>query len=393
MTNTPKPNIFTRVVHAGENPQDHLGSLTTPIYRTSVYGFDDLDTASAIHRGDEPGFFYGRLGNPTQAALEDAIAELEGAEAALATASGMAAITCALLAFVNPGDEIVTQPMLYSTTRQLFDVFFREHGITVKYADSHSADDIVSLFTERTKAVYIETPANPTLAIVDLAAVAEGADKRGILSVADNTFATPFNQNPLALGFDIVCHSATKYLGGHGDLMAGVLAGPADIVDRAGWHVNKMLGAVVSPDSASLVLRGLKTLAVRMDRHNASALAVAEWLAKHPNVETVNYPGLDTHPGHDIAAKQMRGFGGMLSFVVKDAETAARVVNSVKLCTLGVSLGDVATLIQVSGAMTHAAPDASTGPPVDIPPGLIRLSVGLEDVNDITQDLDSALEQ
>lgn len=394
MNDTPDHTIFTTVVHAGSIPRDSTGSLTTPIYRTSVFGFDDLDTAAAVHDGREPGYFYGRLGNPTQTAMEQAIAQLEGAESAFATASGMAAIAYALLAILETGDEIVAQPMLYTTTRHLFDEFLADHGITVRYAPSHDAADIVSTFTDATKVVYIETPSNPTLDVVDLAAVAAAARSRRIVAVADNTFATPFNQNPLALGFDVVCHSATKYIGGHGDLMAGVLAGSAEIVHRARWKVNTLLGAVISPDSAWLVLRGLKTLAVRMERHNASALDIAHWLTRQPGVNAVNYPGLPTHPGHDIASNQMRGFGGMVSFSMQDAQAAAQVVNSVRLCTLGVSLGDVATLIQVSSAMSQASLTSATAteglPP--IPPGLIRLSVGLESVEDIKQDLSNALQ-
>ncbi len=389
MEDTSESGIFTAVVHAGEEPSRNAGSLTTPIYRTSVYGFGTLETAAAVHEGSEAGFFYGRMGNPTQSALESAMAQLEGAESALCTASGMAAIAYALLTILKPGDELVTQPTLYTTSRLLLEEFLGDHGIHVRYARENSADGIVAEFTDRTAAVYVETPANPTLEIVDLSAVAAEARVRGIISVADNTFATPFNQTPLGLGFDVVC-------GGHGDLMAGVLCGPAEIIDRARWQINKLLGAVISPDSAWLVLRGLKTLAVRMERHNASALELAEWLRTQPGVETVNYPGLRSHLAHDVATRQMRGFGGMLSFTVRDTQAAADVVNNVRLCSLGVSLGDVATLIQVSAAMTQAAlidratPD-NESERIVMHPGLIRLSVGLESVEDLKQDLETAL--
>jgi methionine-gamma-lyase len=383
--------IHTTVVHAGSKPGDFLGSLSVPVYRSSVYAFESLDEAAAVHSGQMPGYFYGRLGNPTQAALEEAVADLEGAEAALATASGMAAIATAVLTILTPGDELVATPTIYTTARELFDEFLTAHGVTVTYAASADASDVIAAFSPRTRAVYVESPSNPALGITDLRKVAAKATPSNITTVADNTFATPFNQNPIALGFDLVCHSATKYLGGHGDLIGGVLAGRADLINQARWRTTKQLGAVISADTAWLILRGLRTLAVRMERHNESAMAIATWLAKRDAVRAVNYPGLAGHPGHDIAHRQMRGYGGVLSFAMPGRESARRLVEAVRLCRLGVSFGDVATLIQPSAALTQAALTEQARRAANVPDGLVRLSVGLEDVDDIRADLDRAL--
>ena len=383
--------IHTAVVHAGADPEAFLGSLSVPVYRSSVYAFTSLDEAAAVHAGKAPGYIYGRLGSPTQSALEDAVARLEGAEAALATASGMAAIAVALLTILAPGDDLVASPTIYTSTRELFDEFLTAHGVTVTYAASADATDIVAAFSSRTRAVYVESPSNPALGITDLQRVAAEARSAGVVSVADNTFATPFNQNPIARGFDVVCHSATKYLGGHGDLIGGLLAGRADVIAAARWRTNKLLGAVISADTAWLILRGLRTLAVRMERHNASAMTVASWLAQREEVETVNYPGLAGHPGHDIARAQMRGYGGVLSFTLPNGSAAKRLVEAVRLCRLGVSFGDVATLIQPSAALTQAALSAESRKAAGVPEGLVRLSVGLEDVEDLLADLDQAI--
>lgn len=386
-------SFHTWSVHAGSSADnnDHYGALSVPVYRSSVYGFESLEVASAVHEGDAPGYFYGRLGGPTQSAFETAIAQLEGAEAALATASGMAAIATTILTILSPGDELVAAPELYTTTRQLLDTFVTDHGIRVRYSDSTDARDLVSAFSSSTRAVFVETPSNPTLGITDLEYIATSAIDRGIWTLADNTFATPFNQTPIELGFDLVCHSATKFLGGHADLMAGVVAGRAEIIDKARWKTNKMLGAVISADSAWLALRGLRTLAVRMERHNESAQTLAEWLANQELVAAVNYPGLESHPGHTVAKKQMRGYGGVLSFDIGTADAAQQLVENVRICRLAVSLGDVATLVQVSADLTQAALSEEERRLAGVSTGLVRLSVGLEDVEDIKDDLGRAL--
>ncbi|HEX5506757.1 MAG TPA: PLP-dependent aspartate aminotransferase family protein [Thermomicrobiales bacterium] len=383
--------LYTAVVHAGEAPREHLGALSAPIYQAAVFTFPDAEQGAAIHEGEQPGYFYGRMGNPTQAALETALCELEGGEAALALASGMAAVTTTLLTLLAPGDHLVAPESLYATTNALLDQVLQPFGVSVTYVDATDPANYAAALRPETKALYLETPANPTLKLVDIPAVVAVARERGLTTVLDNTFATPINQRPLALGVDAVVHSATKYLGGHGDLTAGALVGSAALVRRARWQTAKILGGVIAPQTAWLVLRGIRTLALRMARHNANALAVAEFLAGHPKVVAVHYPGLPAHPQHDLARRQMRGYGGMIAFDVGGVEEGRRLVNNVRLCALAVSLGDVATLIQHSASMTHASVPRERRLAVGITDGLLRLSVGIERAEDIVADLDGAL--
>jgi len=387
-----RESIYTDVVHAGEEPEAHFGALSAPVYHAAVFAAPDAAQGAAIHDGERPGYCYSRLGNPTQAALEAAMCRLEGGDAAFAFASGMAAISSTLFSLLKPGDHIVAPESLYASTYLLLDQMLAPLGVAVTYVDALDPSCYAAALRPETKVFYLESPANPTLNLIDLSAVAKIAREHQVTTVMDNTFATPFNQRPLELGIDAVVHSATKYLGGHADLIAGVLVGSEALARRVRWHTNKILGAVIAPQTAWLVLRGIKTLALRMERHNANALAVAQFLAEHPKVKAVHYPGLPSHPQHALAKRQMRGFGGMIAFDVESVEAGRRLVNNLKLCSLCVSLGDVATLIQHSASMTHASVPRERRLQVGVTDGLIRLSVGIEDAQDIIADLDQGLE-
>lgn len=386
-------SIFTSVVHAGEEPEKHSGAISVPIYNASVFAFENADEAAAIHNFEKEGYFYGRLGNPTQAALERAMCQLEKGEAALAFASGMAAVTASLLNVLKSGDHVVAPESHYSTTGSFLEYLAENFNISTTYIDQTNAENYRDAISENTKVFYIETPSNPTLKITDVAAVAKIAQENGIVTICDNTFATPFNQYPLALGVDVVLHSATKYLGGHSDLTAGVIAGKKDFVEKTRLKTTKLFGGNIAPQTAWLVLRGIKTLALRMERHNENAQRIAEFLLEHPKVSQVNYPGLPSHPNHEIAKKQMRGFGGMISFDVGTVEAGKTLLNSVKLCTLATSLGGIETIIQHSASMTHAGLSPEQRLKAGVTDGLIRFSVGIENVNDLIFDLENALDK
>ncbi len=385
-------SIFTEVIHAGEDPKNHFGSISVPIFNASVFAFDDADEAAAIHNFEKDGYFYGRLGNPTQAALERAMCELEKGEAALAFSSGMAAVSAALLNVLKSGDHIVAPESHYSTTGSFLEFIAENFNIETTYIDQTDAENYTAAMRENTKIFYLETPSNPTLKITDLAAVAKLARENGVKTICDNTFATPFNQYPLALGVDVVLHSATKYLGGHSDLTAGVIVGKKDFVEKARLKTTKLFGGNIAPQTAWLVLRGIKTLALRMERHNENAQRIAEFLSEHPKVLQVNYPGLISHSNHEIARKQMRGFGGMISFDVGTVSGGKTLLNNVKLCALATSLGGIETIIQHSASMTHSGLTAEERAKAGITDGLIRLSVGIENADDLIADLDQALE-
>ena len=386
-----KKSMFTQAVHAGDDHSAHYGALSVPIYPASVFAFADADEASAIHNEEKPGYYYGRLGNPTQTALEAAMAELENGEAALALASGMAAISGVILSLVKSGDHIVAPASGYPTTQNLLRHIER-FGIETTFVDGSDVEAYGAAVRPNTRLFWIESPSNPLLFVTDIAAVAAIAKENGVITVADNTFATPFNQRPLEFGADAVVHSATKYLGGHSDLSAGVIVGSGKIIDTVKKAANKFYGGNIAPQVAWLVLRGIKTLALRMERHNANAFAVANMLSQHSKVKAVFYPGLASHPGHEIAAKQMSpGFGGMIAFDVGTVEAGKTLCNNVKLCTLATSLGGVETILQHSASMTHAAVPREERERAGVTDGLIRLSVGIEDATDLKADLDQAL--
>lgn len=385
-------SIFTKAVHAGEEPERHHGAINTPIYHTAIFGFTDIESGARIHNFEEEGYFYSRLGNPTQTALEKAVAEMEQGESALAFSSGMAAISSAVMSMVRSGDRIVAPDSLYAATRALFRFLESDWGVEVVYVDATDPENYGRAISSNTRLFYIETPSNPTLRLTDIRAVCEFAEKSSIPVVSDNTFATSFNQNPLALGVSVVVHSATKYFGGHSDLSAGVMVGRRDAIEKARHTTARLFGGSIAPATASLVLRGIKTLPLRMERHNSNALAVARFLETQPSVVKVNYPGLESHPQHELAKRQMSGFGGMISFDVGSEEKAKSVVDRVSLCTLATSLGSVETIIQHSVSMTDAKVSLEEREKSGITPGLIRLSVGIEDVNDIVDDLRQGLE-
>ena len=389
-----KNSIYTKAVHAGDDRSAHYGALSVPIYPASVYAFSDADEGSAIHNEEKDGYYYGRLGNPTQRALEAVIVDLENGESALSLASGMAAISAVIFTVVKSGEHIVAPQSMYATTTNFLHHIKERFGIETTFVDATNAENYRAAIRPETKLFWIETPTNPLVLITDIEAVTSIAREHGIATVADNTFATPYNQRPLDLGVDVVIHSATKYLGGHSDLTAGVLVGKSEVIEAARHGANKFYGGNIAPQVAWLVIRGIKTLALRMERHNDNAFAIADMLGDHPKVKAVYYPGLESHPNHEIARRQMPGgYGGMIGVDLGTIEAGKTFANSVRLCTLATSLGGVETILQHSASMTHAAIPREDRLKAGITDGLIRLSVGVEDVDDLIADLTQALDR
>lgn len=384
----------TRAVHAGQKPCPATGSLATPIYQTSTFVFDNAEQGAARFAGQESGYIYTRLGNPTVTALEEKMADLEGGEAALAFASGMAAISAVLFALVGPKDHILTLDTLYGCTHAFLHKILGKFGVEVSPVDASVPELVERAIRPNTRVLYLETPANPTMKLVDLVACSEIAHRHGIKVVVDNTFMSPYLQRPLELGADVVVHSATKYIGGHGDVIAGIAVGSKELMDEIRLTTLKDIGGNIAPFDAWLILRGLKTLHVRMERHSANALRVAQYLEGHPGVSRVFYPGLSSFPQYGLACRQMDGFGGVFSFELKGGlEAGRKLMNSVKLCFLAVSLGDADSLIQHPASMTHAVIPPMDRLAMGITDGLVRLSVGLEDPEDLIEDLEQALTQ
>lgn len=368
-------------------------SISVPIYQSSTFYFETLEQAQACFKGEEEGYVYTRLGNPTQTALETEIAYLEGTDDAIAFGSGMAAISTTVLSLVKPGENIVSAHTVYGGTHAFFVKILPKLGIQAREVDASNLTEVESAIDKQTKMLYIETPANPTMRVYDIEACAKIAKKYNILLVVDNTFLTPYYQNPIQLGADIVIHSATKYLGGHGDTVAGLVAASKELCAIIRENLIDY-GGIISPLNAWLILRGLKTLPVRMEKHTENATEVAKFLSFHPKVASVAYPGLRTHPDYEIVQRQMRGAGGMICFELKGGYEACKILlNSVELCTLAVSLGDVDTLIEHPATMTHSTYSPEELKRVGITEGMIRLSVGLEDVDDIIEDLRQALDK
>ncbi len=383
MTEHQLPQGFeTLAIHAGQEADPQTGAVVTPIYQVSTYKQDGVG-------GLRGGYEYSRSANPTRTALEECLAALEGGARGLAFASGLAAEDTLLRTILKPGDHIVIPNDAYGGTFRLFAKVLTRWGVEFSVANTQDLATVRQALRPNTRAVWVETPSNPLLGITDLAALAEIAHGAGALLVVDNTFASPYLQQPIALGADAVVHSTTKYMGGHSDVVGGALVlADAALGEEVAYHQNAM-GAVSGPFDAWLVLRGIKTLGVRMDRHSANAEKVAELLAGHPKVSQVLYPGLPEHPGHDIAAKQMKAFGGMVSFRVAGGEEAAvEVCNRAQLFTLGESLGGVESLIEHPGRMTHAS---AAGSPLEVPADLVRVSVGIESIDDLLADLTQAL--
>ena len=372
----------TIALHAGQEPDPQTGAVVPPIHQVSTFKQDGVG-------GLRGGYEYSRSANPTRSALEECLAAIEGGARGLAFASGLAAEDTLLRAVCKPGDHVVIPNDAYGGTYRLFAQVLTRWGLEYTPVPLSDVDAVRAAVRPNTTVIWVETPTNPLLSIADITALASVAHEVGALLVVDNTFASPYLQQPLSLGADVVVHSTTKYLGGHSDVVGGALiASDSELGDHLAYYQNAM-GAVSGPFDAWLVLRGIKTLAVRMDRHGENAAAVVDMLAAHPRVRSVLYPGLPEHPGHDIAAKQMRGFGGMVSFQVEGGEDAAvALVNRTEIFTLAESLGGVESLIEHPGRMTHAS---AAGSPLEVPGDLIRLSVGLEHSHDLVADLQQAL--
>jgi methionine-gamma-lyase len=384
-------HIETDVVHGGQHPDKSTGALSPPIYQTSTFAFRDADHGASLFKEEAEGYIYTRISNPNINLLANKMALLESAEAGSIFASGLAAIFNAVVAVTKSGGHIVSDDTIYGGTFTLLKEYMPEFGIDVSFVDTTDLEQVAGAVNERTTMLFVETPANPTMKIIDIAECAKFAHSKNLLLCVDNTFATPFLQRPIELGADIVLHSATKYLGGHGDIIGGVVVGKKDFNKKL-WDKGKEIGASISPFNAWLILRGLKTLSVRMEKHCSNAMKIAEYLAAHEKVEHVYYPGLTTHRGHELAKKQMRDFGGMIGFDVKGGKEAGKVLmNSVKLCTLAVSLGDVDTLIEHPASMTHSSYSEEELKACGIGLGFVRISVGLEHVDDLIEDLEKAL--
>lgn len=375
----------TKAIHAGLQPDEATGAIMTPIYQTSTYVQDGI--------GNHKGYQYSRSGNPTRSALEANIAALENAKYGACFGSGVAAIDC-LLKILNPGDEVISINDLYGGTYRIFATIFAKYNITFHFVDLRSADSIEPCINERTRMIWLETPTNPMLNIIDIAAIANYTKNTDIILAVDNTFATPYLQRPLDLGADVVMHSATKYLGGHSDVVMGALVTSDESLANEIHRIQKSSGAICGPQDAFLVLRGIKTLHLRMERHCENGSKIAHFLQSHPKVDKVYWPGLSDHPNHGIAKKQMDDFGGMMSFslIGNKLEDAHMVCKNVKVFSLAESLGGVESLIGHPATMTHAAIPKEERVAAGIVDSLIRLSVGIEDADDLIEDLKQALE-
>jgi len=380
----PTARFDTVCIHAGQTPDPSTGAIITPIYQTSTYVQDAL----GVHKGYE----YGRTHNPTRAALEGNIAAIEGGRAAFAFASGLAA-TGALMTLLQAGDHVVVTDNTYGGTYRLFERVLRKAQLDFTYVDTSDLGAVEGAFQPNTKMLFVESPTNPVLRVTDIAAVAALAHVRNVPVVVDNTFASPYVQRPLALGADMVLHSTTKFLNGHSDSIGGIVVAERD--DHIEWlrFIQNAEGAILGPMDAWLVLRGTKTLPLRMERHNANAQRIAEFLAAHPKVALVHYPGLPSHPQHALAARQMRGFGGLISFTMGSLERARTVLNSVRLMALAESLGGVETLISHPASMTHGSVPAERRQALGVTDDLVRVSVGVEHVDDLIEDLAQALDR
>ena len=390
-----KCGLGTTAIHAG-TLKNLYGTLAMPIYQTSTFIFDSAEQGGRRFALEEAGYIYTRLGNPTTTVLENKIAVLEEGEAGVAMSSGMGAISSTLWTVLKAGDHIVTDKTLYGCTFALMNQGLTRFGVEVTFVDTSNLDEVKNAMKKNTRVVYLETPANPNLKIVDLEALSKIAHTNpNTLVIVDNTFATPYMQKPLKLGADIVVHSVTKYINGHGDVIAGLVVTNKELADQIRFvGLKDMTGAVLGPQDAYYIIRGMKTFEIRMERHCANAKKVVEFLNKHPKIEKVYYPGLETHPGYEIAKKQMKDFGAMISFELKGGfEAGKTLLNNLKLCSLAVSLGDTETLIQHPASMTHSPYTKEEREAAGITDGLVRLSVGLENVEDIIADLEQGLEK
>ena len=383
--------LDTQAVWAGETGPFPFGAAVMPIVSAATFAYEDLTTWQSVASGGSAGHIYSRNSNPTVAVLEEKIAALDGVEAAAAFSTGMAAISSTLFALLSPGDRVVSTKDTYGGTNVLFEHFLPRFSIETTLCETTDADAIEREIARGCKLLYLETPTNPTLKVVDIERLARAAKARGAIVVADNTFATPINQTPSALGVDLIVYSATKFIAGHSDVLAGLVSGPRDLV-RQVHHFREIAGATLHADAAYAVLRGMKTLGLRMARHNSNAQTVAEHLSRHPKVTGVYYPGLPSHPGHEIAKRQMRGFGGVLSFTPRGPFSAIKtVLERLEFAQLAAHLGGVATTAGPPAVTSHVELTAEERARAGIPETLIRYSVGIEDPADLCADLDQAL--
>lgn len=395
MNDLKNKGMGTIAIHAGQG-KNPFGALSTPIYQTSTFVFDSTEQGGARFAGKEEGYIYSRLGNPTTTVAEEKIAALECGEAAAATSSGMGAISSALWTLLRAGDHVIADKILYGCTFALLCHGMTRYGVEVEFLDTSDLEAVKKAMKKNTRVVYLETPANPNLKISDIEEIAKIAHTNEYTKVVvDNTFASPYLQKPLLLGADLVVHSATKYLNGHGDVIAGFVVGKKELITEVKlFGIKDMTGSVLGPTEAHLIIRGLKTFEIRMQRHCENAMKVAEYLNAHPKVSKVYYPGLKDHEGYEIAKKQMTGFGGMMSFELEGGfEAGKTLLNNLEMCALAVSLGDTETLVQHPASMTHSAYTKEELKEAGIPEGLVRLSVGLENIEDIIADLDKAFEK
>jgi methionine-gamma-lyase len=389
-------HLSTLCVHAGDEGETRAGPLDTPIVLSSAFGFRSADDAAAAFRGENDAYIYGRWGNPNVDALERKLAALEGAEAAAVTASGMAAISGAILSLCASGAHIVAPRSMYAESARLFRERLPRLGITATFVDARRIEEYATAIRPETRVLYLESPSNPVLAVTDIVGVVELAKAKGFVTIADNTFATPFAQTPLGLGVDLVVHSMTKALGGHGDAIAGVVCGRRALVDPAREAIVKGFGGVLAPLNAFLVDRGLRTFALRQAQACASAATIAQRLAEHPRVARVHHPSLASHPGHALACRQMHAFGSLLAFEIAPSaasplEAGKRVLESVRVVSHAVSLGDVRSLIVHPASTTHSTMPEGARKLADVTDGLLRMSTGIEGVEDLWSDLERAL--
>jgi cystathionine gamma-synthase len=399
MSDTPaasEPNVArisrdTQAVWAGEDEYLVQGATQVPVVYSAAYGYADVDAWLEVAQGKAPGHIYSRNTNPTTQAFEEKVRVLEGGEAATSFATGMAAISNSLFALLGPGDRVVSVKDTYGGTNQMFVDFLPRIGVVVDLIDTSDHEEIEAAVARGCDLLYLETPTNPTLKVLDIARLAAAGHEAGAVVLADNTFATPINQNPLALGVDLVVHSATKFLGGHADALGGVVTGDPELVGRV-YHYREITGASLDPMAAYLLLRGMKTLALRIARQNESALRIAGWLEGRPGVGKVNYPGLESHLNHDVAVRQMRGYGGVLSFMLDGGfEAVRRVLPRLRLAHRAANLGAVETVAGPPATTSHVECSPEEREAMGIPEGLIRYSVGIEDAGDLIADLEQAL--
>ncbi len=392
MTQFKSKNIETNAIHAGRIDDKQFGSLATPLYQTSTFIFDSAQQGGERFAGESEGYIYTRLGNPTTRQLEQRVAAMECMDDAAATATGMAAVSAALMTNLQAGDHMISSKAVYGCSFALMSHMLKKFNIDVTFVDMTEPENIKSAIKENTKLIFLETPINPNLVVLDLEKICAIAKEYKLLSIVDNTFLTPVLQQPAKFGADIVIHSATKYLNGHGDVVAGIVCGSFEMINDIKMTTLKDIGATISPHDAWLIMRGLKTLPIRMDRHCSNAQTVAEFLEQHPMISEVYYPGLNSHPGNKFIGRQMKAAGGVIAFELNtDLKGGAAFIDQMQLFSIAVSLGDAESLIQHPASMTHSPYTPEERKSAGISDSLIRISVGLENVNDIIADLTQSL--